>query len=160
MNKIKAALSAGLGIMIISGVLLAGCTNFGNSGKPASQATAQSNLMPPAAEENVSEARMTPVVRAAKAVGPAVVGITNKAVARDWFNNQVIAFEQVFYVKPAYRSTRAALYLIDTFITWAKHMNAGRIQCGTTTGINTQGCIRLYNHFGFKEHGTLLDMEL
>ena len=58
MNKIKAALSAGLGIMIISGVLLAGCTNFGNSGKPASQATAQSNLMPPAAEENVSEARM------------------------------------------------------------------------------------------------------
>lgn len=79
---------------------------------------------------------------------------------KDWFNNQVIAFEQVFYVKPAYRSTRAALYLIDTFITWAKHMNAGRIQCGTTTGINTQGCIRLYNHFGFKEHGTLLDMEL
>lgn len=79
---------------------------------------------------------------------------------KDWFNNQVIAFEQVFYVKPAYRSTRAALYLIDTFITWAKHMNAGRIQCGTTTGINTQGCIRLYNHFGLKEHGTLLDMEL
>ena len=27
--------------------------------------------------------------RAAKAVGPAVVGITNKAVARDWFNNPV-----------------------------------------------------------------------
>lgn len=39
--------------------------------------------------ENASDARKTPVVRAAKAVGPAVVGITNKAVARDWFNNQV-----------------------------------------------------------------------
>nr|WP_231038573.1 trypsin-like peptidase domain-containing protein [Pectinatus haikarae] len=37
----------------------------------------------------VSDARNTPIVRAAKAVGPAVVGITNKAVARDWFNNQV-----------------------------------------------------------------------
>ena len=37
----------------------------------------------------LSEARNTPVVRAAKAVGPAVVGITNKAVARDWFNNPV-----------------------------------------------------------------------
>ena len=33
--------------------------------------------------------RDTPVVRAAKAVGPTVVGITNKAVARDWFNNPV-----------------------------------------------------------------------
>lgn len=38
---------------------------------------------------NISDARNTPVVRAAKAVGPAVVGITNKAVARDWFNNPV-----------------------------------------------------------------------
>lgn len=38
---------------------------------------------------NASEARKTPVVRAASSVGPAVVGITNKAVARDWFNNQI-----------------------------------------------------------------------
>ena len=37
----------------------------------------------------LSMARSTPVVRAAKAVGPTVVGITNKAVARDWFNNPV-----------------------------------------------------------------------
>ena len=37
----------------------------------------------------ISEARNTPAVRAAKAVGPCVVGITNKTVARDWFNNPV-----------------------------------------------------------------------
>ena len=37
----------------------------------------------------LSSNRDTPVVRAAKAVGPTVVGITNKAVARDWFNNPV-----------------------------------------------------------------------
>ena len=42
-----------------------------------------------AAEQSLSDARNTPVVRAAKAVGPSVVGITNKAVARDWFNNPV-----------------------------------------------------------------------
>ena len=39
--------------------------------------------------EGISDARNTPAVRAAKAIGPAVVGITNKAVARDWFNNPV-----------------------------------------------------------------------
>lgn len=39
--------------------------------------------------KNISEARNTPIVKAAKAVGPTVVGITNKAVARDWFNNQI-----------------------------------------------------------------------
>lgn len=36
-----------------------------------------------------SDARNTPVVRVAKSVGPAVVGITNKAVARDFFNRPV-----------------------------------------------------------------------
>lgn len=33
-----------------------------------------------------SDARNTPVVRVAKSVGPAVVGITNKAMAKDFFN--------------------------------------------------------------------------
>ena len=35
-----------------------------------------------------SSARNTPVVQVAKNVGPAVVGITNRAVARDFFNRQ------------------------------------------------------------------------
>ena len=44
-----------------------------------------------AASLNVGESYTwnTPAVRAAKTVGPAVVGITNKAVVRDWFNNPV-----------------------------------------------------------------------
>ena len=36
-----------------------------------------------------STSRNTPVVQVAKNVGPAVVGITNKTVARDFFNRQV-----------------------------------------------------------------------
>ena len=79
---------------------------------------------------------------------------------KDWFNNQIIAFEQVFYVKPEYRGTRAALLLIDVFLNWSRQMGAGRVQCGTTTGINTESCVRLYKHFGFNEYGILLDMEL
>ncbi|OTG58830.1 GNAT family N-acetyltransferase [Acinetobacter sp. ANC 4204] len=79
---------------------------------------------------------------------------------KDWFNNDVIAFEQVFYVQPEYRASRVPLFLIDAFVNWAKHMGASRIQCGTTTGINTKGCLRLYERFGFREYGTLLDMEL
>ena len=38
---------------------------------------------------NISDARNTPAVRVAKTVGPAVVGITNRGVARDMFNRQV-----------------------------------------------------------------------
>ena len=39
----------------------------------------------------MTDARNTPAVRVAKSVGPAVVGITNKVVARDFFNRQVEA---------------------------------------------------------------------
>ena len=39
----------------------------------------------------ISDARNTPAARAAKSVGPAVVGITNRVVARDFFNRQVEA---------------------------------------------------------------------
>ena len=80
--------------------------------------------------------------------------------SKDWFNNDVIAFEQVFYIKPAYRTSRASFLLLDAFIAWSKHMGASRIQCGTTTGINTRGCIRLYEHLGFTQYGIVLDLEL
>ena len=39
--------------------------------------------------KKISDARNTPAVRVAKTVGPTVVGITNRAIARDWFNNPV-----------------------------------------------------------------------
>ncbi len=42
-----------------------------------------------AASPKLSAARDTPAVRVAKSVGPAVVGITNRAVARDFFNRKV-----------------------------------------------------------------------
>lgn len=42
-----------------------------------------------AAKMTQNSARNTPVVQVAKNVGPAVVGITNKAVARDFFNRQI-----------------------------------------------------------------------
>ena len=41
------------------------------------------------ATQNLSASRNTPAVRVARELGPAVVGITNKALARDWFNNLV-----------------------------------------------------------------------
>jgi len=40
----------------------------------------------PESNVKVSDARNTPAVRVAKMVGPAVVGITNKAIARDFFD--------------------------------------------------------------------------
>ncbi|WIW71132.1 S1C family serine protease [Anaerosinus gibii] len=77
-----------IGIMF-GATLLAGCSSkFFASEAPKEKAEA-SNLAAPTPAD-LSDARNTPIVRAAHSVAPAVVGITNKAVARDWFNRKVI----------------------------------------------------------------------
>lgn len=72
------------------GGLVAGCS--GNQlAKPAPKNVSFiPNLQQPAQADSLSDARNTPVVRAAQTVSPAVVGITNKAYARDYFNRKVL----------------------------------------------------------------------
>ena len=116
-------------------------------------------------DENALEENLTAVIQGQGAIfvtehKDALTGGIVCLTTKDWFNNQIIAFEQVFYVVPEYRSTQSALLLIDSFVGWSKHMNAKRVQCGTTTGISTDGCVRLYRHFGFTEYGILMDLEL
>lgn len=72
--------------LIATSIFLGGCSNSNEStstSAASASTTKQENSAP------ISDARNTPIVQAAKKVGPAVVGITNKAVARDWFNRQV-----------------------------------------------------------------------
>ncbi len=75
--------------IVLGSVFLSGCGD-----KPAQNAQA-SPKTEAVVVENLSDARNTPVVRAAKAVSPAVVGITNKAQARDWFNNRILVEQGV-----------------------------------------------------------------
>ena len=89
-----------------------------------------------------------------------VIGGFVGRIGGDWFNDNKIAFDDALYVKPEFRTSRAAYLLIDAFVSWARLMNVDRIQCGTTTGVESAGCIRLYKHFGFTEYGTILDKEL
>lgn len=87
-NKKKMQVIA-VAVMALSVVSFSGCS--ASKGADNSNATAATSQAQQAEtnEQNLSDARNTPAVRAAKAVGPAVVGITNKAVARDWFDNPV-----------------------------------------------------------------------
>ena len=75
-------------MMAASVVTFSGCS-LGTAADNSSAQTTSAARQAAANDANISDARNTPAVRAAKAVGPTVVGITNKAVARDWFNNPV-----------------------------------------------------------------------
>ena len=65
--------------LVGAAVLIAGCGDSKTSAAVAEKTPAKQ-------EQQLSSARNTPIVRAAKKVGPAVVGITNKGYVRDFFN--------------------------------------------------------------------------
>ena len=71
---------------VAGAVLAAGCGGALADNTP--QGTMPETSRPAPSTGALSDARNTPAVRVAKSVGPAVVGITNRAVARDWFNHQ------------------------------------------------------------------------
>lgn len=73
-------------LAVCGAILVTGCGD-GNATSKESKGIPETSTTQKATG-TISDARNTPVVRAAKAVGPAIVGITNKAVARDWFNHQ------------------------------------------------------------------------
>ena len=80
-KKLAIALAVALSAATFAGCSLGSSTTPAKSSSSNAQQTQQANL------DNLSDARNTPTVRAAAAVGPSVVGITNKAVARDFFKN-------------------------------------------------------------------------
>ena len=86
---------------VVAALTFSGCSGLtgltgGGGDKPAEdkqavKTAAHTEAAPnkPESDEKLSAARNTPAVRVAKTVGPAVVGITNKAVALDMFNRPV-----------------------------------------------------------------------
>lgn len=83
-------LVAVIGALIGGSLVLSYGSQFLTKPAPQTMGQAMNSLLPPTAQAQVSEARNTPIVRAAQAVLPAVVGITNKAYARDFFNRKVL----------------------------------------------------------------------
>jgi serine protease Do len=75
-------------------VFMAGCSGSGSKSAEAQKdkpAAATTTTEQPKTEKELKGARNTPIVVAAKKVGPAVVGITNKALVRDFFNRVALA---------------------------------------------------------------------
>ena len=86
-HKKKAAIVAS--VLAATAISFSGCSASNFQSESSSSAVSQAAPASKVDTSGLSDARNTPAVRAAKAVGPSVVGITNKAVARDWFNNPV-----------------------------------------------------------------------
>ena len=120
-KRLKGTVIIAMLVVAVAAIVFAGCFSLGadedenlenlGEGIPAASSRIDSKGW-----EKASDARNTPVVRAARAVGPAVVGITNKAVARDWFNNQ-------FEIEQGVGS--GVIFRADGYIVTNNHVIAG-----------------------------------
>ncbi len=76
--------------MVVMATLASGCSVASKKDKPAAAAPESKPITveekAKKTEANMSSGRNTAIVQAAKKVGPAVVGITNKALVTDFFN--------------------------------------------------------------------------
>ena len=114
----KKTLSTLVALSLSASFLTAGCgldsnkTAAKTENKPALTQEQQTKK----AEANMSAARNTPIVQAAKKVGPAVVGITNKALVRDYFNRTQLVEQG---------SGSGVIYSKDGLIATNNHVVAG-----------------------------------
>ena len=130
-------------IVAVLGALIGGSLVVGyatqHSAKPTPQNLAiPQNLLTSSASAQISEARNTPIVRAAQMVGPAVVGIVNKAYGRDMFGRQVavdqgsgsgVIFDQSGYIVTNFHVVQNAQEL-------AVSLADGRTMNGKVVGVD------------------------
>lgn len=122
-------------VMAVCALLLTGCDG-GDAARESGPAMSETSRPPitDASGAAISDARNTPAVRVAKSVGPAVVGITNKAVARDWFNHQ-------FEVEQGVGS--GVIFRSDGYIVTNNHViaNAREISVSLSDGRTVKGIL-------------------
>lgn len=64
--------------------------------------------------------------------------------------------QEVLYVKPEKRGTRAAAHLIKLFNSWADSLQPNEVHMGIANGFKVERNSRFIEHFGFKRAGTYL----
>ena len=79
-----------IGAIIGGGLVLGYGDHFTGKSVSSALTSITREVTAPTAQAALSEARNTPIVRTAQAVGPSVVGITNKAYVSDMFNRRAL----------------------------------------------------------------------
>jgi len=92
--------------------------------------------------------------------GDRIVGGIAGAVAPHWFSDQLHGFEYSFFIHPDARNGFTAMKLLSAFRIWCERRGAKSVRIGITTGIHPEKTAQLYRLAGFKDAGSLFNMEL
>jgi len=81
-----------------------------------------------------------------------IVGMLFASVNTPWFSDERYATEDILYVTPEYRGTRAGYLLVRGFMDWVKQTGVKHVRAGVSTGTGP-AAERLYRHFGMSYMG-------
>ena len=85
--------------------------------------------------------------------GGEIVGMLAAAKKVPWFTSDVIASEDLFFVRKDFRGSPCAFRLMKAFLAWAEDRGAVHVRAGIATGDPGSNADRLYLHFGFHKVG-------
>ena len=81
-----------------------------------------------------------------------IVGMLCASMKTCWFSDKTFASEDLFYVAPEHRGSRAGYMLMKALLAWGEEQGAHHCAAGVATGTG-EGAERLYKHFGMKHVG-------
>lgn len=88
-----------------------------------------------------------------------VIGGFAGYVAEHYFARTKVAADFGLFISPADRGGMTAPRLLKAYAKWAKERGAVMIQAGITTGTHVDETTRLYQALGFRQVGTLFELE-
>ena len=81
-----------------------------------------------------------------------LVGMMFGTIMPTWFSDDLVAREDLLFVRPDHRGGRTAYILVRSFMEAVKGAGIKHVQTGVSTG-SGQGAERLYRHFGLTYMG-------
>lgn len=82
-----------------------------------------------------------------------IVGFMQASLHLYDFTDGFFVSQQVLFVRPEHRGTRAAVHLVKELIAWAERLGAKEITGGNDNGFNSDRTARFLSHFGFETVG-------
>tara|TARA_B100000212_G_scaffold58795_2_gene39553 strand:+ start:10114 stop:10569 length:456 start_codon:yes stop_codon:yes gene_type:complete len=85
-----------------------------------------------------------------------LVGFYVGVIHEHWFGTDKISCDLALYVIKEFRGSSAALRLLKAYEQWANMAGAAEIHIGTSTDINTNKNLSLFQKMGYEIGGTFL----
>lgn len=89
-----------------------------------------------------------------------VIAFLMASLHTHWFLDGHFASQDVIYVRPDKRGTRAAAMLVKRLTAWSDQLGVTEIIGGTETSFQPERTVRFLKHFGFRELGFCLYREI